>query len=418
MKLFVPLRPLLLGWLLALAVWVALAFVVAFAVVANTPLTWIEAMQAPVRDWLPWTLAAPLLFRFVNRHPFERESWIGRLAAHVVVLACVTLLAGSWARFLDIRPGPGFDRFGGPMEKRFPRFGPRHDGGGGPGPRDFWDDDGGPWHDSPPPKPPGEEFFPKSPRSSANASDFGGPSKSAGGPGDPGNLQNVLGRVLSAYLVLASAAHATLFYRRAKEREASLANARLEALRTQLQPHFLFNTLNTISGLVHAEPDRADAVITALGDLLRLTLETSEARELPLREEMRLVEAYVAIMQARFEERVKSVMDIAPEAREALVPAFILQPLVENAVHHGLEPLPEGGTVKIVARREGDRLRIEVSDDGAGLHEGEPASEGIGLANTRARLRALHGERASMELRAGDTRGCSVVLELPFQTAA
>ena len=414
MKFFVPLRPLLLGWLLALAVWVAVAFVVAFAVVANTPLTWIEAMQAPVRDWLPWTLAAPLLFRFVNRHPFERESWIGRLAAHVVVLACVTLLAWSWARFLDIRP-PGFDRFGGPMEKRFPRFGLRFEDGG-PGPKDFWGDEGGPWNDTPPPKPPDEKFFSKTSRGPGGP---GGPNKGGdGGPGNPASLQRVLGRVLSAYLVLVSAAHAAFFYRRAKEREASLANARLEALRTQLQPHFLFNTLNTISGLVHAEPDRADAVITALGDLLRLTLETSEARELPLREEMRLVDAYVAIMQARFEERVKSVVDIAPEAREALVPAFILQPLVENSVRHGLEPLPEGGTVKIVARREGDRLRIEVSDDGVGLRAGEAAREGIGLANTRARLRALHGERASMELCAGEARGCAVVLELPFRTAS
>jgi LytS/YehU family sensor histidine kinase len=238
-----------------------------------------------------------------------------------------------------------------------------------------------------------------------------------GGPGDPGSFQRVLGRVLSAYLVLASAAHAAFFYRRAKEREASLATASLEALRTQLQPHFLFNTLNTISSLVHAEPDRADAVITALGDLLRLTLETSEARELPLREEMRLVDAYVAIMQARFEERVKSMVEISPEAREALVPAFILQPLIENAVRHGLEPLPAGGTVRISARGEGERLRIEAADDGAGLREDAPSREGIGLANTRARLRALHGERASMELRAGE-RGCIVSLELPFRTDA
>ena len=380
MTFFTPLRPLLLGWLLALAVWVALAFVVSFAVVANTPLTWVEVMQAPVRDWLPWTLAAPLLFRFVDRRPLERERWPGRIAAQVVALALITSLAWGWAKFLDIRYGPGFDRFGGSMEKRFSRL------------------------ESPPDD--------RGPRP-------GGPAGSGkfDGPGDPGSFPRILGRVLSTYLVLASAAHAIFFYRRAKEREASLATARLEALRTQLQPHFLFNTLNTISGLVHTEPDRADAVITALGDLLRLTLETSEKRELPLREEMRLVEAYVAIMQARFEERVRSVVDIAPAAREALGPAFILQPLVENAVRHGLEPLSEGGTVKIAARREDDRLRIEVSDDGAGLRGGGPAREGIGLANTRARLRALHGDRATMELRAGG-RGCVVVLELPFRTSA
>jgi LytS/YehU family sensor histidine kinase len=300
------------------------------------------------------------------------------------------------------------------MEKRFPRFGPRHDDGAWePGPGGFWDEDGGSDRRAPPPKPPGEKFFPKHSHGPGGPGDFW----KMGGPGDPGSFQRVLGRVLSAYLVLASAAHAAFFYRRAKEREASLATARLEALRTQLEPHFLFNTLNTISGLVHAEPDRADAVITALGDLLRLTLETSEARELPLREEMRLVDAYVAIMQARFEERVKSVVEISPEARDALVPAFILQPLVENAVRHGLEPLPAGGTVRISARREGERLRIEVADDGAGLREDAPSREGIALANTRARLRALHGERASMELRAGE-RGCIVSLKLPFRTDA
>lgn len=413
MKFFVPLRPLLLGWLLALAVWVALAFVVSFAVVANTPLTWVEVMQAPVRDWLPWTLAAPLLFRLVDRRPLERERWPGRIAAHVVALALITSLAWGWAKFLDIRYGPGFDRVGGPMEKRFSRLEPPRDGRG-PRPGGFWDDREDPRGDaSPPPKPPDASPFSRTAR---------GPGEPAGsgkfdGPGDPGSFSRILGRVLSTYLVLASAAHAIFFYRRAKEREASLATARLEALRTQLQPHFLFNTLNTISGLVHTEPDRADAVITALGDLLRLTLETSEKRELPLSEEMRLVEAYMAIMQARFEERVRSVVDIAPEAREALVPAFILQPLVENAVRHGLEPLPKGGTVKIAARREADRLRIEVSDDGAGLLGGGPAREGIGLANTRARLRALHGDHATMELRAGG-RGCVVVLELPFRTAA
>lgn len=388
MKFFEPLRPLLLGWLLALAVWSALAVVVAFAVVANTPLTWLEALQAPVRDWLPWTLAAPLLFRFVNRHPFERERWVRRLAAHLAILALSALLAWGWSRFLDVRP-PGFDRFGGPLEERFARFGPRLDEEG-------------------PPRPPG-------PRAEAGRAH---PGPWRGGPPRPGSFPFVLGRVLSAYLLLASAAHATLFYRRAKERETSLANARLEALRMQLQPHFLFNTLNTISGLVHTEPDRADAVITALGDLLRLTLETSGERELPLREEMRLVDAYVAIMQARFEERVKCVVEIAPETREALVPVFILQPLIENAVRHGLEPLPGGGTVTIRAWREADRLRVEVADDGAGLRAGGAAREGVGLGNTRARLQAIHGERAAMTLRSAGGRGCVVALDLPYRTAS
>lgn len=409
MKFFLPLRPLLLGWLLALLVWSALAFVVAFAVAANTPLTWVEALQAPVRDWLPWTLAAPLLFRFVNRHPFERERWGRSLLAQVAVLALIAALVWGWSRFLDIRP-PGFDRFGGPMEKRFARFGPHFRDGGPPeGPGLWAEEEEGRGRPAPGMRPRPGGGGP--PGEGGNAVELG-----RSEPWRPGTLPFVMGRVLSAYLLLVSAAHAALFYRRAKEREASLANARLEALRMQLQPHFLFNTLNTISGLVHTEPDRADAVITALGDLLRLTLETSGERELPLSQEMRLVDAYVAIMQARFEERVKCVVDVSADTRDALVPAFILQPLIENAVKHGLEPLPGGGTVRIVARREGERLRLEVADDGAGLAAGGLKREGVGLANTRERLRTLHGGRASMEIRSAGERGCLIRLDLPFRS--
>lgn len=417
MNFFRPARPLLLGWLVALVGWVALAFVVAYGLVASTPFTWIEAMQTPVREWLPWTLAAPLLFRLVDRLPIERERWWRPLLGHGAALLCVAALAWAWARFLDIRPAPGIDRFGGSMEQRFPRFEPQDD---------FWMDEFGPGFGGPgrdgerrgfgPPSPPDAARGGSSSGMQRGPGGPGGP-REGGGPGGPTTFPRTLGRALSTYAVLASVAHALLFYRRAKEREAGLARARLEALRMQLQPHFLFNTLNTISGLVHTEPDRADAVLTALSELLRLTLETSEVRELPLREEMRFVEAYLAIMQARFEERVRCSLSIEPETGEALVPAFILQPLIENAVRHGLEPLPGGGSVEVVARREGDTLLIEVRDDGVGLGEGGPKREGLGLGNTRARLRELHGEHASLELRAGGERGSAVLLKLPFRTS-
>lgn len=418
MNFFRPARPLLLGWLVALVGWVALAFVVAYGLVASTPFTWIEAMQTPVREWLPWTLAAPLLFRLVDRLPIERERWWRPLLGHASALLCVAALAWAWARFLDIRPAPGIERFGGSMEQRFPRFEPQDDY--------FWMDDfspdsGGPGRDGDrsgfgPPPPAGAASGGTAPRAGETGSGRGpggpgGPLDGGGGPGAPTTFPRTLGRVLSTYAVLASVAHALLFYRRAKEREAGLARARLEALRMQLQPHFLFNTLNT-------KPDRADAVLTALGELLRLTLETSEVSELPLRDEMRFVEAYLAIMQARFEERVRGSLSIEPETGEALVPAFILQPLIENAVRHGLEPLPGGGSVEVRARREGDVLVIEVRDDGVGLGEGGPKREGLGLGNTRARLRELHGEHASLELRAGGERGCTVLLRLPFRTSA
>ena len=401
MKFFIPLRPLLLGWLLALLVWVAVAFVVAFGLVANTPFSWIEAMQAPVREWLPWTLVAPPLFRLVARCPLERERRVRPLFVHAMAIVLVAGLAWGWARFLDIRPAPGFERFGGPVWERFPSFEPRP--GTGPG---------GGAAGAPAPKPGFDA------RRGATVSGPGLDHAPAGLGQDESNaFGRVLWRVLSTYLLLASVAHAALFYRRAKEREASLAHARLAALRMQLQPHFLFNTLNTISGLVHTEPERADAVLTALGELLRLTLETSGERELPLHRELRFVEAYLAIMHARFEDRIRFTVTIGPGAGEALVPAFILQPLIENAVRHGLEPRPGGGSVAIEARREDGRLLVEVRDDGVGLAGGGPAQEGVGLGNTRARLRGLHGERATLELKSGGT-GCTVLLALPFHTAA
>lgn len=374
-KFFVPLRPLLLGWLLALLVWVAVAFVVAFSLVANTPFSWIEAMQAPVREWLPWTLVGPPLFRLVARCPLERGR-LRPLLVHAIAIVLVAGLAWGWARFLDIRPAPGFERFGGPVSERFPRF------------------------------------EPETHRDSRSGFDPHGT-----GQGGPTAFGLVLWRVFSTYVLLASVAHAALFYRRAKEREASLAHARLAALRMQLQPHFLFNTLNTISGLVHTEPERADAVLTALGELLRLTLETSGERELPLHRELRMVGAYLDIMHARFEDRIRFTLAIEPGAREALVPAFILQPLIENAVRHGLEPRPGGGSVTIGAWREGERLVVEVRDDGVGLAEGGPVHEGVGLGNTRARLNELYGGRSKLELKSGGT-GCIVVLVLPFHTAA
>ena len=221
---------------------------------------------------------------------------------------------------------------------------------------------------------------------------------------------------LPIYLMIMSGAHAALFYRRSQERAASLARARLEALRMQLQPHFLFNTLNTIAGLVHDDPNKADAMLIALSDLLRLSLKTSRELELPLHRELEFVERYLELMHARFEERLRYHLDIAPDVNAALVPGFLLQPLVENAVHHGLEPQPAGGLVTVRAWREGETLHLSVADNGVGLSKGQPQREGIGLANTRARLHELYGKRASLSLR--DEGGLSVEITLPFHTAA
>jgi LytS/YehU family sensor histidine kinase len=226
------------------------------------------------------------------------------------------------------------------------------------------------------------------------------------------------------YLALVSLAHALHFYRRSQERErrslelsASLARARLEALKLQLQPHFLFNSLNAIAALVHKDANAADEMLGALSDLLRLTLESSGEQEMPLRRELEVVERYLAIEKVRFGDRLTFSIDAAPDTLSALVPALVLQPLVENAVRHGLEPQRRRGELSIRAARENSVLRLIVEDNGGGLPETSTPREGVGLANTRARLRELYGDAATLELVSG-TAGVSVKVTIPFHTAA
>lgn len=199
---------------------------------------------------------------------------------------------------------------------------------------------------------------------------------------------------------------------------ARLAQAQLDALKMQLHPHFLFNTLNAIAVLVKKqETVAATRMIGGLADLLRMALRNQGAQTVPLDEELAFVDSYLEIERVRFGPRLRVRRNVAPEALSALVPNLILQPLVENAIKHGLEPKPEGGCLELVAVREGDGLRIEVRDDGAGLGAGSAAGSGIGLANVRERLERLYGPaRARMRI-LPETTGVCVVLELPWQEA-
>jgi two-component system, LytTR family, sensor kinase len=202
---------------------------------------------------------------------------------------------------------------------------------------------------------------------------------------------------------------------RAASLQARLAEARLEALRAQLQPHFLFNTLNSVSSLMYRDVEAADVMIARLSDLLRLTLRGDRRREIPLREEVALLERYLDIERVRFEERMRVAVDIAPDAEAALVPPFLLQPIVENAVRHAIAPRPAGGSIDIEARVERDELVIRVADDGPGLSPGE-AAPGVGLANTRARLAELHGSAARLELDQTAGGGLTVTIAMPGRT--
>jgi len=174
--------------------------------------------------------------------------------------------------------------------------------------------------------------------------------------------------------------------------EHSFAEARLNALRMQLDPHFLFNALNTISSHVERDPKLTRRMIEHLGDLLRLSLESKDKQEVPLVEELEFLEHYLAIQKIRFGNQLRVTMQVAPEVRLAAVPALVVQPLVENAIRHGISRRAAGGTVTVQATREGERLAIRVLDDGVGLPPGWSMenSAGLGLSITRERIAGLH----------------------------
>ncbi|MET0650607.1 MAG: histidine kinase [Pyrinomonadaceae bacterium] len=206
----------------------------------------------------------------------------------------------------------------------------------------------------------------------------------------------------------------------AAELKAQLAQAKLEALKVQLHPHFLFNTLHTISGLVRVgERQPAVNMIAGLSELLRRALDSADEQEVPLREEVKFVELYLDIQLVRFSDRLTVRTDFAPETLDALVPNMILQPLVENAIRHGVSPCESPGTVSISAYRAGRMLHVEVSDDGPGLQSGwrMEQSEGIGLANTVERLKRLYGPDHRFDLRNGGGAGCGVTASfvIPFR---
>lgn len=213
------------------------------------------------------------------------------------------------------------------------------------------------------------------------------------------------------------------FYRKYKKREllsskleASLSRARLQVFQMQLHPHFLFNTHNAITELIHNDPHTAEKMLTNLSDLLRMSLDRIEVEKISLQKELEFVKKYIEIEQVRFQERVRFKLDIAPETLEAVVPNMVLQPLIENAVKHGIAPLKQGGTIQINSYKKGKFLFIKVSDDGVGLSASEKnfVVKGIGLANTKARLLHLYKDEQNFEINPENEKGFAVLLKIPF----
>ncbi len=218
------------------------------------------------------------------------------------------------------------------------------------------------------------------------------------------------------YAVITAVGIALGEQRVASWRERELLAAQLRVLRGQLQPHFLFNSLQAIASAARQDADVTVRMLALLGDLLRQTLCERQGHLVPLTEERDLLSPYLELQRLRFGDRLTITVDLAPETLDAQLPDLLLQPLVENALCHGIERVPGPGTVVIRSRRDGDVLELQVADDGAGPDGG--AGEGVGLGATRARLVALFGDQAMLRLAAGPVRGSVVTLRLPFSVVA
>lgn len=210
-----------------------------------------------------------------------------------------------------------------------------------------------------------------------------------------------------------------LLQAQAAQLQAQLADARLAALRTQLNPHFLFNTLHAVSALVERDPRGVRRMIARLSELLRTTLDGADEQEVPLSQELTFTHRYLEIMQIRFQGRLAIQSDVEPGVLDALVPNLILQPLVENAIKHGVSKIDEEGRIEIQARRDGDRLVMSVRDNGPRVGEnGLRAGEGVGLRNTRQRLAELYAAEQSLTLRAADDGGVIAEVVIPYHKRA
>lgn len=390
-------------------VWCALTVAFAALLKLAGPQTWGNALRFAALNWMPWVVLSPVVFWFSGRFPFERGQLWRSIPAQVLgCVGCVaaTLWVSTYFSYAQrpaetIEPPPASLRHevSGEMSARGATNSQAEDGA---------------------------SAARGSSRADRSVRSFRPELPGRNGPG----WWPVFGTMLlranfdaAVYFIIVVAAHALAFYRRAQDRErhaanlaAGLSRAKLDALRLQLHPHFLFNTLNAISTLVHRDANAADELIADLSELLRLSLQTSE-HEVPLARELELLECYLTIEQARLGERLRIVRQIDPNTLGAYVPTLMLQPIVENSVRHGIEPRLAPGTITIRATRSGNQLLLSVADDGVGAVP-QPSSgrRGIGIGNTEARLHTLHGSAASLALATPTGGGFEVKVALPYRT--
>jgi signal transduction histidine kinase len=328
--------------------------------------SWAQALYWSFSDWYEWALMVPLIFWLCHRFGFERRSWPRTLTIYFVAGLLMAGLHGVLCGAADVLQG--------------------------------W------WTAKP-------IVFKKSLR---------------------GILANRTHYNLAVYAVIVLAWHAWDYYRRFQERERQavelagrLAQAQLQALRMQLNPHFLFNALNAVSSLMLTDVAGANRMISRLGELLRLAIENTDQQEVPLQQEVEFLRRYLQIEQIRFGERLRLKMEFDSSTLTAAVPNLILQPLVENAIRHAIQPQEAGGQIELRSARDNGRLVLEVSDNGPGLRPPgatpaprEEGRERIGLNNTQERLRKLYGENQQFDLTENPMGGVTARLSIPYRVAS
>ncbi len=364
------------------------------------PEPWPRALGGNLTETLLWALLVPVIFALARRFPLSPQGWRRNLAIHVAAALAVSLTYSALHTGLsDLLPeGVQPFRFArGPRDHPPRVFGPDR-------PRDLTQP--GTPSVSPPDHPP---TF----RERISPPTFGARVKFL--------MMRQVSLHFLAYAVILGTWHWLAQQYRLRERERQtqelsrqLSDARLQALRMQLNPHFLFNTLNAIATLVHREPAIADEMISCLSDFLRLTLNSGNTAECPLQHELEFAHRYLDIEKLRFGNRLTLREEIAAECLGVPVPTLVLQPLLENAIRHGIERSEHQGEIRLAARRDGDDLILQVADSGPGLATPAPARSGIGLANTRARLQELHGDRASLRLADRPGGGLDVEIRIPW----
>jgi two-component system, LytTR family, sensor kinase len=355
---------------MGLGLWLALVLLFASQFVLVGSFSWGEAFSHAIFFWGLWVLLMPLVVLLSFWLPIERSRLIQTMGIHT--LACALVVTASQFAFRNFIPIPAP---GGPGEgRRRPATDARQS--------------------RRPEVPPPQAF-----------------------------LALRAGLDILVYWSLFGVCQGITNFRRSQQRErraaeleARLTRSKLQALRLQINPHFLFNTLNAISTLIYVNPRAADDMLGDLSELLRRCLDSMEEQEVPLSRELEFIRAYVGIEQRRFGDRLRMELSVPDEVTKAAVPALILQPLVENAIRHGIEPQRVPGLITIEARRDGSTLHLVVTDNGKGPAADESGlkKRGIGLSNTRARLQELYGPKQQFFFSKRSPRGCVVHIQLPF----